>query len=145
MGKVKIYDCEHDHSFECDLTGEQLAEVKQFIKELKTTPKTDYKSVLEEYNAVCRALPPVTRLTDKRKRAIAKAVKNKVNLSELFVKAAESPFLRGENKQKWRASFDWLIVPSNAIKVLEGNYAPSGGMTAQPATPIVGNPFDEYE
>jgi uncharacterized protein YdaU (DUF1376 family) len=33
-----------------------------------------------------------------------------------------SPFLNGVNDRKWVASFDWLIKPDTATKVLEGKY-----------------------
>lgn len=125
MGKYKLYDLENDRTLEFDLTPSQFEELKGFLRALKSPPQMDYKLVLERFNATCRSLPPATRLTDKRKRAIARLVKDNVDLDELFVKAAESAFLRGENAQKWRASLDWLLIPSNAVKVLEGNYAPA--------------------
>ena len=34
----------------------------------------------------------------------------------------ESSFLKGQNNKNWTITFDWLIKPSNFIKVLEGNY-----------------------
>ncbi len=33
-----------------------------------------------------------------------------------------SSFLKGQNKQGWTITFDWLIKPNNFIKVLENNY-----------------------
>ena len=106
--RVTIYDHELDRTAELELTASQYDELKAFLRGLKKPPELDYKQVLERYNALCRSLPPATRLTD-----------------ELFRKAAESAFLCGENAQKWRASLDWLLIPSNAVKVLEGNYAPA--------------------
>jgi hypothetical protein len=35
-----------------------------------------------------------------------------------------SDFLSGRSG-KWRATFDWIVTPSNAVKIIEGNY--SGG------------------
>ena len=141
MGKYKLYDLDRDRTLEFELTPSQFEELKGFLKGLKKPPELDYKLVLERFNATCRNLPPATRLTDKRRRAIAKLVKEKFDLEELFRKAAESAFLGGANSQKWRASFDWLMIPSNAVKVIEGNYAPP---SAAAAAPMVGNPFDEY-
>ncbi len=34
----------------------------------------------------------------------------------------KSPFLKGQNKNGWMITFDWLIRPNNFPKVLEGNY-----------------------
>jgi hypothetical protein len=39
-------------------------------------------------------------------------------------KVENSDFLSGRSG-KWRATFDWIIIPSNAVKIIEGNY--SGG------------------
>lgn len=143
MGKYKLYDFEHDKTLEFDLTPSQFEELKGFLRALKKPPQMDYKLVLERFNATCRNLPPATRLTDKRKRAIARLQKEQINLDELFAKAAESAFLGGKNSQKWRASLDWLLIPSNAVKVLEGNYAPPSPVAV--SAPMTGNPFEEYE
>ena len=142
MGKYRLYDVERDRSMELELTASQFDELKRFLKDLKNPPEIDYKRVIDNYNRTCKNLPPATRLTSKRKRAIAAALKEGYDLDELFRAAAGSAFLGGANKQKWHASLDWLLIPSNAIKVLEGNYTP---MT-QPAShvPVTGNPFDEY-
>ncbi len=32
-----------------------------------------------------------------------------------------SPLLRGESGG-WKASFDWILNPSNLVKIVEGNY-----------------------
>jgi hypothetical protein len=34
----------------------------------------------------------------------------------------ESPFLLGQSERDWVVSFDWLIKPSNFVKVIEGVY-----------------------
>ena len=142
MGKFKLHDIEHDAVLDIELTAEQFAELKRFLKELKTQSETvDYKAVLETYNAVCKNLPPATRITDKRKRAISRLLKDGYDLDELFRKASQSRFLGGDNSRKWHASLDWLLIPNNALKVIEGNYSP---IAAAPSAPISGNPFDEY-
>lgn len=142
MGKFKLHDLEHDTVLDLELTAEEFGELKRFLRELKKpSESTDCKLILEKYNAVCKNLPPATRLTEKRKRAISKLIKDGYDLDELFRKAAQSRFLGGDNKQKWHASLDWLLIPSNALKVIEGNYSP---ITAAQSAPITGNPFDEY-
>jgi len=43
---------------------------------------------------------------------------------EVFQKAARSPFLNGQGvKNKFQATFDWLIEPEHYFKVMEGNYS----------------------
>ena len=44
-------------------------------------------------------------------------------LNQLFDTMQTSKFLRGDNKNGWRASFDWLFENGkNWVKVYEGNY-----------------------
>ena len=43
-------------------------------------------------------------------------------LREVVRKAAVSDFLNGNNSRGWAATYDWLVLPNNFIKVLEGNY-----------------------
>lgn len=134
MGKFKLHDLEHDTVLDLELTAEELGELKRFLKDLKTPAGVaDYKVILEKYNSVCKNLPPATRLTDKRKRAISRLLKDGYDLDELFRRAAQSRFLGGDNKQKWHASLDWLLIPSNALKVIEGNYSPIGTSALAPA------------
>jgi hypothetical protein len=38
-------------------------------------------------------------------------------------KAAQTPFLAGENDRGWKANFDWLISnDTNHVAILEGKY-----------------------
>ncbi len=142
MGKYKLHDLEHGTVLDLELTAGEFGELKRFLKELKTPREsTDCKLVLERYNSVYKNLPPATRLTDKRKRAILRLVKDGYDLDELFRKAAQSSFLGGGNSRKWHASLDWLLIPTNALKVIEGNYSP---IAPAPSAPMTGNPFDEY-
>lgn len=142
MSKYELRDLEHNTVLEPELTDEQFGELKRFLKELKKPCESiDCKLILEQYNSVCKNLPPATRLTEKRKRAINKLIHDGYDLDELFRKAAQSRFLGGDNSRKWHASFDWLLIPTNALKVVEGNYSP---ITPIPSEPMTGNPFDEY-
>lgn len=145
MGKFRLHDPERNIVLDLELTDAQFGELKRFLKELKKpSESTDYRAILEKYNTICKNLPPATRLTEKRKRAISRLMKDGYELDELFRKAAQSRFLGGENKQKWHASLDWLLIPENALKVIEGNYSPIASAPSASSAPISGNPFDEY-
>lgn len=39
----------------------------------------------------------------------------------------EVPFLMGGGERGWKANFDWLCVPNNCAKLLEGGYAQGSG------------------
>lgn len=41
---------------------------------------------------------------------------------EMITKASVSDFLNGKNNRGWKANFEWLFLPTNFPKVLEGNY-----------------------
>lgn len=142
--KIKIYDYENDRSADLELTASQWKELQAFLKELKNPPQQDYKSVLDSYNSICNGLPPATRLTDKRRRAIIRAQKDGYDLEQVFRTAAASPFLQGKNSRHWRANFDWLMQPSNLLKVSEGQFSDSAPVQ-KAAAPMTGNPFDDYE
>ena len=44
----------------------------------------------------------------------------------IFEIIGSTPFLLGQSKEGWRASFDWIIANSdNALKVIEGKYGTS--------------------
>lgn len=83
-----------------------------------------YAEISEEFNSVCVTLPKVKNMNDHRRRSIKARIKEhgRDQVSEVFRKAAESDFLSGRNKEWTNCSFDWLMKPSNFVKVLEGNY-----------------------
>lgn len=85
----------------------------------------DYQQIADMYNNTCVSFPRLTKLSDKRKKAI-KARLRKYTLDDfqkLFKMAEGSSFLKGQNNRNWSATFDWLIADGNMAKVLDGNYA----------------------
>ncbi|HBH71130.1 MAG TPA: hypothetical protein DDX59_06630 [Lachnospiraceae bacterium] len=83
-----------------------------------------YQSILNDYNSTCTKLPRAIRLSDARRKAIAARLKvySAEDIHEAFAKAQASPFLTGQNKRDWTATFDWLMKDANMAKVLDGNY-----------------------
>lgn len=88
--------------------------------------KNEYADfVAETYKAICKdKFNNILSLSDTRKShcnaLVSKYGKEKVK--EGFEKASKSSFLIGVNNEGWKATFDWLILPNNFLKVLEGNY-----------------------
>ncbi|WP_241509671.1 hypothetical protein [Pseudomonas ovata] len=79
------------------------------------------------------ALPAVVLVSESRKKQLrARWTQSYVHQSldfwvEYFATVAQSDFLMGRSVGKggsapFRATFDWLIAPSNFVKVVEGNY-----------------------
>ena len=78
---------------------------------------------MDIYHIQCPSLPRVMKITDARIRAVMARLKDysEEELETAFVKAENSPFLRGEKKD-WHADFDWIMEPKHLIRILEGTY-----------------------
>lgn len=89
--------------------------------------KVDYARVENLWKTICKDLPQIQGLSEKRKLKIRTRLKEMGNsyekLSAVLIKLNESNFCKGDNNTNWKASFDWLFdSPNNWRKVLEGNY-----------------------
>ena len=102
-------------------------------KETEKEKETDSEKEDEETEATLNMVtamfnattfPKIKILSQKQKQAVMRAVKEigLENLEICFKEASESQFLNGNNKNNWKANFDWLIEPENISKVLNGNY-----------------------
>ena len=85
---------------------------------------TNYKQIVEWYNEICTSYPRLTRLSERRKRAIRArlTIYEIEDFRTLFEKAEASDFLKGNNSRNWLADFDWLTCDSNMAKTLDGKY-----------------------
>ena len=85
-----------------------------------------YQEILNLYHSICKSFPKVRNLSKTRKQALKARYceyKQDINIfKELFEKAENSNFLKGQNKRNWSANFEWLINSNNMAKVLENNY-----------------------
>lgn len=84
-----------------------------------------YQQIADMYNGTCASFPTLTKLSDRRRRAIKARFNAGYTLDDfqrLFEMAEESEFLKGGNGRNWSATFDWLIQDGNMAKVLDGNY-----------------------
>lgn len=105
--------------------------------------KAPDKELMEIYNQnLGGQLPKAQMLTAKRKAAIkqrwfeilgSKTPNGKDRYTDLqtglawwnkfFLKVKTNPHWMGENDRGWKADFDWIINPSNFVKILEYNPA----------------------
>ena len=69
-------------------------------------------------------IPKARELTDARKRSAQARLKERAFEQWRIVigRINASPFCRGFNDRGWLATFDWLLKPDTATKVLEGKY-----------------------
>ena len=110
----KIHKYISDNDF-----GEAPCELKE-----KKKDSIPYQKILDLYNTTCKSLPACKRITDIRQSHIKKRFTEGYTFDDfktVFEKAEASSFLKGE-KGDWSANFDWLILPTNIAKVLDGNY-----------------------
>lgn len=83
----------------------------------------DYQKTVDLFNNICISLPNVKSLTDLRKQKIRNAYKAlNGNYESFFTRVESSDFLSGRNGAWSRCCFDWIMKPSNIIKIIEGNY-----------------------
>lgn len=114
----------------------------------KATPtKETIARIVERYNELCPSLPTVTRLMDKRTRAIKARLNDKFTLIDLesaFVKAETSDFLSGRSGKWTGCNFDWIINETNLVKILEGSYDNKAGDRRANTDAIDGRAGDKY-
>lgn len=105
----------------CETTDKQVITNKN-IKNEKNVDK--YNSLVEIYNFNCPNLPKVQKITDKRKTAINKFLKEytKEQFIEICRIANNNDFLMGKNDRGWKADFDFLMKVDKATSILEGKY-----------------------
>lgn len=101
--------------------GEALPRVEAF------PTATDLREATDHWNTVAAelGLPQIERLTGKREKHLRARLRELEGLGPWFgvVNSIRgSPLLTGQ-KTKWKASFDWVVNPSNFQKLIEGNYA----------------------
>lgn len=75
-------------------------------------------------------LPSLRGLNSKRSRAVVARWRDHPSPEywiEVVQAVACSPFLTGENERGWRATFDWVLKPGTADRILEGEFASKKG------------------
>lgn len=100
-------------------------EIRDRDKDRDKDRDINYQHIADMYNATCVSFPKLTKLSDKRKKAIKARLRvySEEDFQKLFQMAEASSFLKGQNNRNWSATFDWMIADSNMAKVLDGNYA----------------------
>jgi hypothetical protein len=136
--KLPVHDDESGDSSEEDMFQPDNEELVLTPPEPKAAPKQEhvpYQDIVGLYNAtVGDLLPRVKGLHDRRKARIRRLWKEHFPTLEawkfLFETVRESPYLLGENRNGWRAGFDWILA--KAVEIAEGTYK-------KPAKPGKGN------
>jgi len=106
-----------------DTTSKTTTDITTLSSDDDTT--TSYKKIVESYNDICKSLPSVRIISDKRKKKMRVMAKEfgLEDFIDVFQKAENSEFLSGKNGRWNGCNFDWLINYNNFIKVIEGTYS----------------------
>lgn len=89
--------------------------------------KNTYKFIIEEWNNELSGIgiPKITSISGRRLKLVQARIREygKESFHTCIEEVKHSSFLQGRTKKSWTGfSFDWMVLPSNFPKVLEGNY-----------------------
>ena len=93
-------------------------------------------SFIELYHNKCPNLPRVTKMTDKRIKAISK-IQKKYTQSEIiqvFESTNNSEFLTGNNNRGWKADIDFITREEKFVSILEGKYSTKHKLSNKPSS-----------
>ncbi len=129
---------EHSEILAKDYEGaqdKQELENKEKDSITSPSPKVDpcpHQAIVEIYHEILPELPAVKIWTDKRKALLRSRWKEDSDRQSLdwwrtfFTDNVKtSDFLTGK-KSEWKADLEWILKPTNFVKVLEGRYKNSG-------------------
>jgi hypothetical protein len=87
-------------------------------------PEFPASKIIDLYNQICKNLPAVKILTEKRRKAINARMREHGNekVIQMLENASKSNFLAGQSQRGFIADLDWLFKPENFAKTLEGKY-----------------------
>lgn len=128
----RLGENDQSNSKKSPIEGEEIANrsgvYDRPIPYIRTDKRTDkssiYLALMESYNSTCTSLPKAIKMTDERRRHLKARLEShsEDDIKMAFVKAEESDFLSGREKD-WHANFDWIIKKeNNLVKILEGHY-----------------------
>ena len=119
-------------SYELKVDG-KVSSLKQYINNKQENQLTADKSkasrqadFISWFNGKVQnaRIPKIRLFTEAREKVVAQVWTqfgaDRVN--EVVNRAAISPFLNGEGKKRFVATFDWIFKPENFLKILEGNF-----------------------
>ncbi len=131
--KIEAKSKQNEAMLEANRSKTNQSKVKEKSMGVATpaAPAVPYEDIVALWNSICTSFPKVVKLSDARRSKI----KSRYNefegtpsdrlqaIDALFRSVQASSFLRGDNRNGWQASFDWLFSNGqNWIKVMEGNY-----------------------
>lgn len=92
---------------------------KELTEGQMNTVVNEFNKFMEERN-----IPRLKQLTDKRRELIQTIWQefSWEDMQKVFRNAAYSPFLNGQTKKKFLATFEWIMEKANFLRILEGTF-----------------------
>ena len=87
-----------------------------------------YQKIIDFWNRAMehKGIAGVSTITASSKRGISVKARFKEHglekIYQMIINASESKFLNDYNSRGFKATFDWAFLPSNFLKILDGNY-----------------------
>ena len=112
-------------------TNKQIEDLEKALEQetftLSDAGKGSYQDIVDIWNTelVPLGIPKVNSIKNKRAKLVAARIREygKDSFFKCIDEVKSSSFLQGKTQRPWTGfNFDWLILPSNFPKVLEGNY-----------------------
>lgn len=115
------------------------------INNLTVIRANSFAPIIESWNSL--GLNKIISLKGKRATMLNARIKEYglENVLKAIGNIRNSSFLRGQNRTGWTISFDWLIKPTNFLKVLEGNYSDDVINKVPEKKTNKGNQFNRFE
>jgi hypothetical protein len=94
------------------------------------------EAILAAYNRILPELPKAEKVTASRAKALRRRIRESPERKEpgwwekFFSSVRGFPWPMGQNRDRWRADFDWLIGERGMQKILEGAFLPFQGTSA---------------
>lgn len=84
----------------------------------------DYQFIVDNYHSLCQKMNKVEVINDTRKGYVNARVGEfgMEKVISVIRMAGESEFLNGKNDKAWKADFEWIMRPTNFVKIMEGKY-----------------------
>lgn len=121
---VNKVDHDGKQSLPNNIVKKHLVVDKSTTKANKESKEEIVQDFLNLYHTICKSLPKVKSITDKRKKAIKKLMNTYTlnDAKEVFTQAEESSFLTGKNDRGWKADIDFILREDKFVSILEGKY-----------------------
>lgn len=130
-------DNDNDNDNEDDndvyISSDKSSDISTESDALSPTPQIDLKQLAKFFNSEMRIhqalIPEIRTISGQRKTHTLARIREhgKDTFARMIRIASTNDFLNGKNDRGWIANYDWLVNPSNFVKVIEGNYSSRNG------------------